>query len=192
MEKKKRGSCGTILLVIIGIVIVAMVFRVINGRKNNRPETAAEQMPVVTQAPEEELPEIEESELDEEIETDDFGELSEVSVNDTGAATEPDASQESVEASSNIPVIGVTPEFKAAMDSYEAFFDEYVEFMKKYSNSDDQLSMMNDYLSYLERYSEVMEKLDAIDEDQLSDADMAYYIEVNARIEKKLLEVSVV
>ena len=30
---------------------------------------------------------------------------------------------------------GISPEFKAAMDSYEEFFDEYVAFMEKYSKS---------------------------------------------------------
>ena len=39
----------------------------------------------------------------------------------------------------------VTPEFKAAMDSYEEFCDEYVAFMQKYQDSDDQMSMMTDF-----------------------------------------------
>ena len=84
----------------------------------------------------------------------------------------------------------VTPSFKEAMDSYEKFFDEYVAFMKKYSESDDTLSMLDDYTKYLQQYTETMKKMDEIDEDELSDADLAYYIEVNARISKKLLEVA--
>ena len=84
----------------------------------------------------------------------------------------------------------VTPEFKAAMDSYEEFFDEYVGFMKKYQESDDPTSMMVDFADYMTKYSDVMTKLDEIDEDSLSAADLAYYTEVNARILKKLSEVS--
>ena len=84
----------------------------------------------------------------------------------------------------------VTPEFKTAMDSYEEFFDENVEFKKKYEQSDDPTSMMPDLADYMTKYSETMQKLDEIDEDSLSDADLAYYTEVNARILKKLSEVS--
>ena len=41
-------------------------------------------------------------------------------------------------------------EFKSAMDSYEAFFDEYVAFMKKYSQSNGtDMSLLNDYTIYI-------------------------------------------
>ena len=45
------------------------------------------------------------------------------------------------------------------MDSYEAFFDEYVEFMKKYKDSDDPTSMLADYADYMAKYADAMEKL---------------------------------
>lgn len=80
--------------------------------------------------------------------------------------------------------------FKETMDSYEAFFDEYVEFMKKYSESNDVMSMLTDYTDYLSKYADVMKKLNSIDESKLSAADAAYYTEVSARISKKLLEVT--
>lgn len=83
----------------------------------------------------------------------------------------------------------VTPEFKEAMDSYEAFFDEYAEFMKKYSESDNPTAMLGDYSSMMTRYAETMEKLDEIDEDSLSAADALYYTEVMARINQKLMSV---
>lgn len=83
----------------------------------------------------------------------------------------------------------VDPDFKATMDSYEAFFDEYVEFMKKYEKSDDTSGMMADYADYMMKYSDFMAKMDEIDEDSLSSADLLYYNEVNARILKKLSEV---
>ncbi|MGN1114444.1 MAG: DUF6591 domain-containing protein [Oscillospiraceae bacterium] len=83
----------------------------------------------------------------------------------------------------------VSPEFKATMDSYEEFFDEYVEFMNNYKNSTDVLSMLNDYTEYLSKYSEMMDKLNSIDQSKLSAADAAYYLEVSARITKKLANV---
>ena len=70
----------------------------------------------------------------------------------------------------------VTPEFKELMDSYEAFFDEYVEFMQKYMKADanDMVAMMN-----------------AIDQNELSTADKLYYIDVTGRINQKLMKVAV-
>ncbi|NLH62831.1 MAG: hypothetical protein GX478_01395 [Erysipelotrichaceae bacterium] len=79
--------------------------------------------------------------------------------------------------------------FKAAMDSYESFFDGYVAFMQKYQNSDDTASMLSDYLKWMSKYTDTMTKLDSIDENSLSAADDAYYLEVMARILNKLAEV---
>ena len=86
--------------------------------------------------------------------------------------------------------LGVSPEFKATMDSYEAFFDEYIAFMKAMSDDPNNTAMLLKYASMMMQYTETMEKLDAIDERTLSPADDAYYIEVMARIEVKLLQAS--
>lgn len=83
---------------------------------------------------------------------------------------------------------GVTPEFKEAMDSYETFFDEYCEFMKNMSDDPTNFDYLLQYADMMTQYADTMEKLDAIDETELSLADDAYYIEVMARIEVKLLE----
>lgn len=85
---------------------------------------------------------------------------------------------------------GIRPEFKEAMDSYEAFFDEYVEFMKKYSNSSDTLSLLTDYMSFMSRYVETMKSLEELGESDMSEAEALYYVEVMARINAKLLEVA--
>lgn len=84
----------------------------------------------------------------------------------------------------------VSPEFKATMDSYEEFFNDYVDFMKKYKNSTDITSMASDYADYMTKYSDMMQKLNDIKSENLSTADLAYYNEVNARITKKLAEVA--
>lgn len=85
---------------------------------------------------------------------------------------------------------GVTPSFKETMDSYEAFFDEYVSFMNRYMANPTDMSLMMDYLSFMTKYTDYMDAIDSMDEDEMSDADLAYYLEVTARIESKLLQVA--
>lgn len=93
------------------------------------------------------------------------------------------ASDSKVPASSD----GITPEFKETMDSYEAFFDEYIAFMDKFETSDNTLAMLTEFSDYMTSYADTMDKLDAIDESELSVADSIYYAEVSARISQKLL-----
>lgn len=79
------------------------------------------------------------------------------------------------------------------MPSYEnaglAFIDDYVVFMEGYANSDsDNLAaMMGDYASFMSRYADFAEKLDAMDESELTNAELAYYMEVTSRASQKLL-----
>lgn len=87
-------------------------------------------------------------------------------------------------------VDGMRPEFKEAIDSYEDFFDEYCDFMKKYSESPDDLSLLGEYMEYLTQYSETMDKMDALDDGEMNDAEMKYYLEVTNRINQKLLDVA--
>ena len=80
----------------------------------------------------------------------------------------------------------VTPSFKETMDSYEAFFDSYIEFMKKYKENPGDLTMISEYADYMSKYTDYMSKLTAIDTTTLSVADLAYYNEVHSRILKKM------
>lgn len=84
----------------------------------------------------------------------------------------------------------IRPEFKEALDSYEAFFDEYITFMKKYAESNNPISMLTDYTSYMTQYIDMMDKLDKLDDGDLNNAEILYYAEVSARINQKLLEVA--
>lgn len=88
-------------------------------------------------------------------------------------------------ATSTAPASGVRPEIKEAIDSYEAFFNEYVDFMNKYNNTDDVSSLMSDYTSYMSRYTDVMSKLDAL-ETELNADELAYYSAAMARINEKI------
>ncbi len=82
----------------------------------------------------------------------------------------------------------VTPEFKEMMDSYEEFFDEYVELMNKVSTADsmEMVELMGKYSEYMQKYTEIMEKMDAINQEELSVADALYYTEVTTRIYQKM------
>ncbi|MBE6123480.1 MAG: hypothetical protein E7190_12330 [Erysipelotrichaceae bacterium] len=77
-------------------------------------------------------------------------------------------------------------EFKQKMDSYEQFFNTYVEFMKSYDSSD--TSAMMQYLNLMAQYTEAIEALDSIDESTLTPEQDAYYLQVMLRIDQKLLE----
>lgn len=81
----------------------------------------------------------------------------------------------------------ISPEFKAAMDSYEAFFDEYAAFLQDFSDNPGDLSLLTKYIDYIDRYTETMEALEEIDDDELTTAELSYYIEVMGRIQQTLL-----
>ncbi len=85
----------------------------------------------------------------------------------------------------------VRPEVKEFLDAYEAYMDEYVEFMKKYMNADptNMVAMMGDYYKMLDSYTEYAEKIDSMDESDLTNAELAYYLEVTNRVSQKLLTV---
>lgn len=97
---------------------------------------------------------------------------------------------ETSESISDELIDGMKPEFKAAMDSYEEFFDEYIVFMEKYAESSDALSMLEDYLDYMEKYAETMKKLEEMEDEEMNEKEAAYYFEVMTRINKKLLDAS--
>lgn len=87
-------------------------------------------------------------------------------------------------------VDGMRPEFKEAMDSYEKFYDKYCDFMKKYAEDPSDLTMLAEYADMMSKAADMSEKFDAWDEDEMNNAELKYYLEVNNRVVQKLLEVS--
>ena len=81
------------------------------------------------------------------------------------------------------------PEFKEAMDSYEAFFDEYVDFMKRYQEDPSNTEMLMQLSEMMTREADMLQKFDAWQNEGMSTAESAYYLEVQARIYAKLAEV---
>ena len=83
---------------------------------------------------------------------------------------------------------GITVSFKEEMDAYEDFMNEYCDFLEHYDPSD--LSMLTKYADLMAKYAVFMEKIEKIDENELTEADLAYYLEVNARILERLSKVN--
>ena len=109
--------------------------------------------------------------------------------------------QSSAEASSSIHEVEeveeieeVDPEFKAALDQYEAFIDGYCDFLEVYLKADTnaQLSMMEDYAAWMSQYAEVMDAVRTLDacRDEMTPAQLSYYIEVTARVSQRMIEFS--
>lgn len=104
--------------------------------------------------------------------------------------TEGTAPTTTAEEKDSIGSNAIDPDFKAAMDSYEKFFDEYVAIMKKYKANPTDVSILADYADYMGQYADVMQEFEKWENKDLNSAELAYYIEVQGRITKKLLEVA--
>lgn len=97
-----------------------------------------------------------------------------------------DAAEEASDSDSGV----LSPEFKKTMDDYEAWFDHYCEVMKKYQDNPSDLELMSEVTDLLSEETTMLEQMENMDESEMNSAELAYYIEVTARIEKKLLEVA--
>lgn len=111
--------------------------------------------------------------------------VSEISDESSDVESEPETEKPKKEESSESEE--VSSSFKETMDEYEEFMDKYVDFMKSYDAND--VTMLSEYTELLSQYNTYMDKVSKIDEDSLSSADLAYYLDVTNRVNKKLLEV---
>ncbi len=85
---------------------------------------------------------------------------------------------------------GVTPELKAFLDSYEAYMDEYIEFMTLYKDDPSNLEYVAKYATMMAKYAEFARAVEKYDVDEMSEADQDYYIEVMTRINQKMIDAS--
>ncbi len=106
--------------------------------------------------------------------------------------TEPAAETTAAEAVSETAADGLDPDLVAFLDSYEAAMNQYCDFMEKYNSASatDQAGMLADYAQMVATYSDFAAKADAYDEDDLSNEELAYYMDVMNRVNKRLLEVA--
>lgn len=120
------------------------------------------------------------------------------------STTQPEITQPAVEASSEsqapVPTVeapaesepaapaGIRPEFKDAMDSYEAFYNDYCEIMAKYAKNPTDLSILGKYADMLAKAEEMDKKFKAWDEGSLSNEELKYYLDVMNRVQKKMID----
>lgn len=120
---------------------------------------------------------------------DDNNDTSTPSTDSSNQTSEPDATEKEPDKDTSNNG-GLDPDFKAAMDSYEKFMDEYVAFMKKYNANPTDMSLLTDYADYMSKYADFVEDFEKWEDEEMNAAETAYYIEVQARVSKKLLEVA--
>lgn len=75
-------------------------------------------------------------------------------------------------------------EFRAWVDSYEAFMNSYIDFMEKYDSSD-TLALL-EYTKLVAEYAEFMDTVGKLEEGDYSVSDWAYYMAAYTRISVRL------
>ena len=104
-------------------------------------------------------------------------------------AVETTEATEQTQAADTGMVDGMRPEFKDAMDAYQDFYVDYVEFMKKYKANPTDLSLLSDYADMMSDAADMDNKFNAWDQGEMNSAELSYYLDVNARVLKMLAEV---
>ncbi len=107
-----------------------------------------------------------------------------IRVDEQAASTESTKPTESTEGNEGS---GISAEFKETMDSYEAFFDKYVEYLKQFQGEYDP-AIQSEYTEFMESYNDVIAKFHQIDIQKLTPEESAYYNEVMTRVSEKLAE----
>ena len=93
------------------------------------------------------------------------------------------------EKSNSVDQNGIRDNIKKAIDDYEAFIDEYCDFMKNYDSSD--MAQLTKYASLVAKELEMTRSFEEIEDEDLTDAEAEYYAEVSLRCSQKLATVAV-
>lgn len=81
-------------------------------------------------------------------------------------------------------------DFRAMVDEYEAYMNEYCDFMEAYnSDPNNVVAMASEYADMMSQYGEWASKMEAVDESALSAEDNQYFIDAQTRINQRLLEI---
>jgi len=86
-------------------------------------------------------------------------------------------------------VDGMRPEFKEAMDAYEAFYDEYCSFMAEYKENPSDMTLFLKYSEMMTKAVEMDEAFNKWDNEDLNSEELKYYLEVNNRVMQKMIDV---
>ena len=60
--------------------------------------------------------------------------------------------------------------------------------MKKYNENPSDLELLSEYSSYMSKYYDFAKDFEKWEDEDLSDAELAYYTDVQLRVSQKLLE----
>ena len=117
----------------------------------------------------------------------------ETTVPETTVVTEPEVTEEVTQEPKGHPAeettaSGLRPEFKQAMDSYESFYNEYVDLLKQYKANPTDFSILTKYMSMLSKVEEIDAAFKAWDSSDMTSEELKYYLEVSTRIQKKLVD----
>lgn len=86
---------------------------------------------------------------------------------------------------------GVRKDLKNDLDNYESFMDDYISFMKDYQADPTDTSLIEQYNELSERYSEEISQIQNWANEDLTDEERAYILEVDARVTEKLEQAGV-
>ncbi len=84
---------------------------------------------------------------------------------------------------------GIDPDFKAAMDAYEAFYDEYCDILQAYSKNPTDMTLLLEYGKLMAKAVEMDEAFEKWESEDLNSEELKYYLEVNTRVMQKMVDV---
>ena len=177
-QKKKHTFRNLVLLVFIGIIAYYIYSNGLHKKVKEQVNDLKDIATTFTQKEED----TKETEKPRQEET-----QKQTEANAAAPATE--KQPETQQASSGTDTGGVSPDFKEFMDSYEEFMNEYCDFMASYDQSD--ATAMLKYASLMTKYADFASKVEGYNESNLSSEDYKYYVDVMARVDKKLIDTSV-
>ena len=111
--------------------------------------------------------------------------VEEESSEEEASSEEESPEEESSEEAETIDQALIRDDIRDAIDSYEAFIDEYCEFLESYDSSD--LTMLAKYAEMLQKEVEMSQKFEALEDQELTEAEAFYYSEVSIRCSQKIL-----
>ncbi len=185
--KRKKSKGKKFAVLVLGIVLIVGILSVRNliidkrDREERQLSAMREEMLHAT-----EKQEIDEESAVEETATEEKTTVEKTTAEKTTAASTtkaPETTTKKTENETRDPK-DIDPAFREMLEGYEAYFDQYIEFMQNYDASD--FSMLSEYSKLMLKYAEWAEKIDDVDEDELTDAEMMLYLEVTSRVTGKL------
>ena len=75
------------------------------------------------------------------------------------------------------------------MDAYEAFYQEYCDFLKNFDEDSADLTILTKYYQLIDELEEMDESFEEWEDEDLNDEELQYYLDVNSRVLQMLADV---